>query len=123
MALGVILSFVNNFTQKSDITKKNYNVYLETFGGSGTYLPSSSSIFPTSGYTFNAEKSKCQNGTVLSYNNETKTINLITDKTDFCNVYFDKIKIPMSPYIQSLAGTTQGVTAEAGTSKEASTRR
>ena len=81
---------IKTFNKETNITMKNYNVYLETSSGSGTYSPSSSSIFPTSGYIFNAEKSKCVNGLTLSYNNEKKTLSLTTDKSDKCNIYFDK---------------------------------
>ena len=46
--------------------------------------------FPTIGYTFDAEKSGCENGSVISYNNGMGMINEIIGK-DKCTFYFNSI--------------------------------
>ncbi len=44
------------------------------------------------GYEFDKTLSKCENGSKLSYNKETKKIELHTTSSDKCYVYFSKIK-------------------------------
>ena len=66
------------------------SMMLETKRGSGDYEPSSSSEWPTEGYVFNAERSMCENGGTLSWNDETNSVVLTTKVSDKCYVYFDK---------------------------------
>ena len=80
---------------KESITnKKGFAIYLETANGSGVYNESNSSTFPTTGYTFNSEKSGCvdNNGNIvenaLSYVNN--KIRLSINKEVSCYVYFDR---------------------------------
>ena len=47
--------------------------------------------WPKEGYTFNAERSKCENGGTLSWNDETKSVVLTTKVSDKCYVYFDVV--------------------------------
>ena len=76
--------------------KKGLAIYLETASGSGTYNQSESSVFPTSGYTFNSSKSGCvdKNDNIvdnaLTYNSETNKVNLRINREVKCYVYFDK---------------------------------
>ena len=70
-------------------TGTNISMMLETKAGSGDYEPSTSSEWPTEGYTFNAERSMCENGGTLSWNNETKSVVLTTKVSNKCYVYFD----------------------------------
>ena len=70
-------------------TGTSISMMIETKYNSGNYEPSSSSEWPKEGYTFNAERSKCENGGTLSWNDETKSVVLTTKVSDKCYVYFD----------------------------------
>ena len=41
-------------------------------------------------YIFNKTLSGCENGGELEYNSQNNTVNLLTNKSDKCYVYFDK---------------------------------
>ena len=72
---------------------KNYDtisMMLETEAGSGNYEMTTSSSWPTDGYVFNTELSKCENGGELSWDNTTKQVLMSGDVSDKCYVYFDK---------------------------------
>jgi len=77
----------NNNEQIKTGTK--VSLMIETKRDSGDYEPSSSSKWPTDGYVFNAERSMCENGGTLSWNDETKSAVLTTKVSDKCYVYFD----------------------------------
>ena len=62
---------------------------LETSAGSGNYEMTIRSEWPTEGYVFNANLSKCENGSELSWDNENKKVLMSGNKSDKCYVYFD----------------------------------
>ena len=62
---------------------------LETSAGSGNYEMTTRSEWPTEGYVFNVNLSKCENGSELSYDNENKKVLMSGNKSDKCYVYFD----------------------------------
>ena len=70
-------------------TGASISMMIETKAGSGNYEVSTSSEWPTDGYMFNANLSKCENGGELSWNDETKSVVLTTGVSDKCYVYFD----------------------------------
>ena len=70
-------------------TGTSISMMLETKAGSGDYEPSTSSEWPTTGYVFNSERSMCENGGTLSWNDKTKSVVLTTKVSDKCYVYFD----------------------------------
>ena len=61
---------------------------LETSAGSGNYEMTTRSEWPTEGYVFNANLSKCENGSELSWDNENKKVLMSGNKSDKCYVYF-----------------------------------
>ena len=61
----------------------------ETDAGSGEYQVSSDSMWPTNGYTFNETLSKCENGSILTWDDENKRVLLQANTSDKCYVYFD----------------------------------
>ncbi len=71
-------------------TGTSISMLLETKRGSGDYVLSSSSKWPKEGYLFNSELSKCENGGILLWNDETKSVVLNTRVSDKCYVYFDR---------------------------------
>ena len=88
-------------------TGTNISMMLETKRGSGDYEPSNSSEWPTDGYIFNAERSMCENGGTLSWNDETNSVVLTTRFSDKCYVYFD-VDDPDVTIVASNLPTTYG---------------
>ena len=62
---------------------------LETSASSGNYEMTTRSEWPTEGYVFNANLSKCESGSELSWDNENKKVLMSGNKSDKCYVYFD----------------------------------
>ena len=81
---------------------------LETSAGSGNYEMTTRSEWPTEGYVFNANLSKCENGSELSWDNENKKVLMSGNVSDKCYVYFDVIQVLLADYIKSLYTGTQG---------------
>ena len=77
----------NNNEQIKTGTK--VSLMIETKRGSGDYKISNSEKWPTSGYIYNAERSMCENGGTLSWNEDTNSVVLNTRVSDKCYVYFD----------------------------------
>ena len=87
------------------------SIYLETAEGSGEYTLSDSDIFLQDGYYFNEEKSKCENGGLLSFDKSSGKVRMSALASDKCYVYFDKEITSLgnfADYIKSLY-TEQGV--------------
>ena len=62
----------------------------ETESGSGEYTETKDTTWPESGYIFNDSLSGCENGGELEYNSGNNTVNLLSNSSDKCYVYFDK---------------------------------
>ena len=74
----------------SRITNTNaLTMMYETDYGSGEYQVSSDSAWPQSGYTFNEELSRCENGSILTWDDEDKKVLMQANTSDKCYVYFD----------------------------------
>ncbi len=71
-----------------------YAIMLETAAGSGSYEPSSSSLWPGSGYIYNETLSRCENGGELTWHEDTRTVSLKTSGSDKCYLYFDIVLPP-----------------------------
>jgi hypothetical protein len=84
------------------------SMMLETEAGSGNYEMTTRSEWPTEGYVFNTELSKCENGSELSWDNENKKVLMSGNKSDKCYVYFDVIQVLLADYVKSLYTGTQG---------------
>ena len=80
------LVYVNNKIMPSS---SGIAMMLETSAGSGNYEMTTRSEWPTEGYVFNANLSKCENGSELSWDNENKKVLMSGNKSDKCYVYFD----------------------------------
>lgn len=111
------LIFVNNYKVNNninDIPKEENNknnlisMMIETDYGTGKYQIFESSTWPSDDYVLNKEKSGCENGGTIFWNEETKKIVLKGNISDKCYVYFD-VGIPtLAKYIKSLYTGTQG---------------
>lgn len=77
------------------------SMMVEQTRGAGDYEPVTQSNWPTEGYLFNSELSRCENGGKLSWDKENNNVVLASDSSDKCYVYFD-IYIPnISDYCSS----------------------
>ncbi len=82
---------VNNQTK---ITK-GISMNLEQTAGVGDYKKVTQSYWPGDDYAFNAELSKCENGSTLSWNNTKNVVVFSGNVSDKCYVYFDKYVLPV----------------------------
>ncbi len=81
---------------KEQIVESNwFSMMYETGPGTGEYTESKSSLWPESGYIFNENLSGCENGGELSWNEELGAVNLKTNTSEKCYVYFDMYIIPV----------------------------
>ena len=83
---------LNNNLDNNNIENKvpgMFAIMLETERGSGIYEPSTSGLWPGSGYEFNSTLSQCENGGILTWNEENRTVNLKSNLSDRCYLYFD----------------------------------
>lgn len=77
------------------LQNKKYNetisMMLETASGSGEYEKTTASEWPTEGYVFNTELSRCEKGSTLSWDDENNKVVMSGNVSDKCYVYFDKV--------------------------------
>lgn len=76
------------------IVKKNkdtISMMLETEAGSGNYEMTTRDSWPTEGYIFNNDLSKCDHGSELSWDDTNKAVVMTGNMSDKCYVYFDKL--------------------------------
>ena len=78
----------NNSNNQTKITK-GISMNLEQTAGAGDYTTVTQSGWPTEGYKFNAELSRCENGSTLSWDDTKKAIVISGNLSDKCYVYFD----------------------------------
>ena len=95
---------VNNQTK---ITK-GISMNLEQTAGAGDYKTVTRSSWPTEGYKFNAELSRCENGSEISWDDTKKAVIVSGNLADKCYVYFDIYQPTLAEYIKSQYTGTQG---------------
>ena len=66
------------------------SMMLETDSGSGQYEKTSLSSWPTDGYVFNEQMSKCEQGSILRWDDTNKKVIMEGNVSDKCYVFFDK---------------------------------
>ena len=112
--IGGIFAFKNiSLYNKVDVPSESNNdvgkksemlsmMFKQTYG-SGDYAVTTQNNWPTYDYVFNATLSNCENGTKLSWDDETDQVLISGYKTDKCHIYFDKadpsLPTPTSPQI------------------------
>ena len=116
--IGFVFEKIN--TNKSDVyeeqnvssIKKNnelLSMNLEQTAGAGDYKTVTQSGWPTEGYKFNEELSRCENGSALSWDDTKKTVIMQGNVSDKCYVYFDIIpQITLAEYVISQYTGIQG---------------
>ena len=84
-------NIIKNVNKDNQILKENMiTMMYETEAGSGEYTETSDNTWPETGYIFNENLSGCENGGELEYNSINNTVNLLSNSSDACYVYFDK---------------------------------
>ena len=73
---------------------KGISMNFEQTAGAGDYKTVTQSSWPTKGYKFNAELSRCENGSEISWDDTKKAVIMQGNVSDKCYVYFD-IWIPL----------------------------
>ena len=97
----------NNSNNQTKITK-GISMNLEQTAGAGNYKTVTRSSWPTEGYKFNAELSRCENGSTLSWDDTKKAVIVSGNLSDKCYVYFDIYQPTLAEYIKSQYTGTQG---------------
>ena len=84
-------NIISNINKDTEVINSNMiTMMYETEAGTGIYEETKDTTWPESGYIFNENLSGCENGGELEYNSINKTVNLLSNKSDRCYVYFDK---------------------------------
>ena len=83
------------------------SMMLETRAGTGKYQKTLASSWPTEGYVFNEDLSKCEMGSSLSWDNINKKVIMEGNGADKCYVYFDKT-FTLAEYVKAQYTGTQG---------------
>ena len=107
LALGITLIYEPNdkevyaSTNNEIVTENSLAMMYETEAGSGEYQIANDNTWPQEGYVFNAELSKCENGSSLTWSEESNSVLIEANISDKCYVYFDKEPdvINLSDYI------------------------
>ncbi len=82
---------VLSYEEKSNIRRKNaISMMLETESNSKTYVQSTDNKWPTDGYIFNEEMSKCEQGSKLKWDDNNQKVIMEGNVSDKCYVFFDK---------------------------------
>ena len=97
----------NNGNNQTKITK-GISMNLEQTAGAGDYKQVTQSSWPTEGYKFNTELSRCENGSTLSWDNTKNVVVFSGNVSDKCYVYFDIYQLTLAEYIKSQYTGTQG---------------
>lgn len=79
---------LESFEKNNKKNNRSLTIMLEN--DNGNYEMINSSNWPTEGYEFNMELSKCENGGELSWDEENKIVLLSGNTMDKCYIYFDK---------------------------------
>ena len=96
LALGIALVYEPNdkeiyaSTNNEIVTENSLAMMYETEAGSGEYEVVDDTTWPLEGYTFNAELSRCENGSSLTWDEETNSVLVEANISDKCYIYFDK---------------------------------
>ena len=105
----------NNNNNKNLINNSFLTLMLEQ--SDGTYQESTSNTWPSGNYAFNESLSRCENGGELRWNREEGIVNLLSNKSDACYVYFDLYNVVTITNVQATKTTnsvTLTVTVDAG---------
>ena len=110
---------VLSYEEKANIRRKNaISMMLETEANSKTYIQSTDNKWPTNGYVFNEQMSKCEQGSKLKWDDANKKVIMEGNVSDKCYVFFDKYNpIKINSYTITPNGNkiTISISATSGT--------
>ena len=110
---------VLSYKENIKINKNNMlSMMLETDTNSKTYIQSTDNKWPTDGYVFNEQMSKCEQGSILKWDDTNKKVIMEGNVSDKCYVFFDKynpIKINSSSVTANGNNIVITVNATSGT--------
>ena len=110
----VILNLVKTKDIEVEKTQKQVNntnmltMMLETEAGTGNYEETTASEWPQDGYIFNESLSRCENGGMLSWDDDAKKVIMKSNTSDKCYVYFDLEPLIFADYIINNVYTSDG---------------
>ena len=110
---NIVLS--DNENNKNLINNSFLTLMLEQ--SDGTYQESTTNTWPSGNYAFNSELSRCENGGELRWDRENGIVELLSNKSDACYVYFDLYNVVTITNVQATKTTnsvTLTVTVDAG---------
>ena len=67
----------------------------------GSYQESTTNTWPSGNYAFNSELSRCENGGELRWDRENGIVELLSNKSDACYVYFDLYNVVQISNVES----------------------
>mgnify|MGYP004519555041 CR=1 FL=1 len=108
--IGVITIYSNYnndiyVDKDKNLSNSGLSLMIETKLGSGEYTISTSDEWPTKGYEFNTEKSACENGGTLSWDEENQSVVMTSKSSDKCYAYFDIVPPDVTIAVNSLPAT------------------
>ena len=110
---------VLSYKENIKINKNNMlSMMLETDANSKTYIQSTDNKWPTNGYVFNEQMSKCEQGSILKWDDANKKVIMEGNVSDKCYVFFDKYNpIKINSYTITPNGNkiTISISATSGT--------
>ena len=110
---------VLSYEEKSNIRRKDtISMMLETEANSKTYVQSTDNKWPTDGYIFNEEMSKCEQGSKLKWDDNNQKVIMEGNVSDKRYVFFDKYNpIKINSYTITPNGNkiTISISATSGT--------
>ncbi len=122
--IGSIILIISQNKQNNEIVMKdNKNTINNSFltlmleQEDGTYQESTSNTWPNGNYAFNESLSSCENGGELRWNRENGIVELLSNKSDACYVYFDlynRVEITNIETSATYNSITVTVTTETG---------
>ena len=110
---SVVLS--DNDNNRNFINNSFLTLMLEQ--SDGTYQESATNTWPSGNYAFNSEMSRCENGGELRWDRESGIVELLSNKSDACYVYFDLYNVVTITNVSATKTTnsvTLTVTVDAG---------
>ena len=108
---NVILS--DNTKNKNLVNNSFITLMLED--ESGNYVKSTSNTWPSGNYAFNESLSRCERGGELRWDREKGIVNLLSNKSDKCYVYFDLYNVVEISKVDATK-TTNSITVSVTTS-------
>ena len=100
-------------TPKKQVNNSFLTLMLED--ESGNYVKSTSNTWPSGNYAFNESLSRCERGGELRWDREKGIVNLLSNKSDKCYVYFDLYNVVEISKVDATK-TTNSITVSVTTS-------